>query len=236
MAIKVKDRIQVHQSWIGDIPLKNLWGISISNRDTGTTADIGRNIQDILNEYQPGAYSVEPDLIEKFTSSTAGFLLAQNIAMPKEGMGVNTADSIGNAGGFISGYIGSKRDTYGGSNIIDIEFLETNTDIFDFFIKPWIVATSFKGLIEDGSLDIKCNIDVMQYTRSDDSYKNKDNNQLLQAGASDYKLRKLTKFKNCAPIRVASDQMSYGQLSERDITRPVGWTFSHYEISNPYKG
>lgn len=233
MAQLVRQRIKVHQDWAGDIPLKNLWGVYFSARE-GSMTNLGENIQEVVDQYQPRTYQVETGLIDRFSSDDAGYLLAQNVAMPKESFQVSTT-GINNVGGFIGGYVGGNRTEYGSSNIIDIEFLETNVDVFDFFIKPWIVATSFKGLIEeDGTPDIKCNITVAQYTRTDAFYGDKwGSSQNPRRGFYSYKVRKITNLFNCAPINVNADMMSYNEISENDLTKPVGWTFSHYEINNP---
>ena len=234
MARPVKQRIRVHQDWAGDIPLKNLWGVQISGRNGSSMTEVGNRIQQIVDDYQPQAYQVESGLIDKFTSSDEGYLLAQNIAMPTESVSIDTVglDSIG---GLINGYYAGKRSTYGSGNQISITFLETNIDVIDYFIKPWIVAISHKGLIED-SVDIKCHITVTQYTRSDEYYDNKF--QSSQTSLRDpnitYRVRKIFNFLDCAPYNTqGGDQMSYNNISLSDITKTVGWTFSHYKISKP---
>ena len=234
MASPIKQRIQVHQDWAGDIPLKNLWGVYFSGRDGDRTlTNIGSNIKQTLDDFQPGSFHVETDLIDRFSSSDEGYLLAQGVTMPTENVQVNTTDIQG-AGGFIQGYYGESRGKYG-TNGLSIDFLETNTDIFDFFIKPWIVATSYKGLIEDGENDIKCNITIAQYSRTDAFYGDKWGSSQKRGirRPQEYKVRKQTNFHNCVPVSMAADQMSYGELSESDIKRSVGWTFSHYDINIP---
>ena len=156
--------------------------------------------------------------------------------MPTENVQINTTDIPG-AGGFINGYYGETRGKYG-TNGLSIDFLETNIDIFDFFIKPWIVATSYKGLIEDISEpDIKCNISIAQYTRTDAFYGDKrGSSQNTRRDSYNYGVRKITNFFNCAPTSMAADQMSYGEITESDIKRSVGWTFSHYDINIPRLG
>ena len=225
MASPIKQRIQVHQDWAGDIPLKNLWGVYFSGRDGDRTLNnVGSNIKQTLDDFQPGSFHVETGLID---------LLAQGVTMPTENVQVNTTDIQG-AGGFIQGYYGESRGKYG-TNGLSIDFLETNTDIFDFFIKPWIVATSYKGLIEDGENDIKCNITIAQYSRTDAFYGDKSGSSQKRGirRPQEYKVRKQTNFHNCVPVSMAADQISYGELSESDIKRSVGWTFSHYDINIP---
>ncbi len=234
MAQPIRQRIQVHQDWSGDIPLKNLWGVYFYPREgNASMTNIGENIKDVIADYQPGAFQVETDLIDRFSSNEEGYLLAQGVSMPTENVQVNTTDIPG-AGGFIQGYYGETRGKYG-TNGLSIDFLETNTDIFDFYIRPWIVATSYRGLIEDRSEpDIKCNVSIAQYTRSDAFYGDKwGTSQNPRRGFVNYGVRKITTFFNCAPTSMAADQMSYGELSESDIKRSVGWTFSHYDINIP---
>src|SRR5210317_924692 len=234
MARPIKQRIQVHQDWAGDIPLKNLWGVQIAGRDGASMTEVGNRIQQIVDDYQPRSYQVEAGLIDKFSSSDEGYLLAQNIAMPSESLSINTA-GIDSVGGLINGYYAANRTAYGSGNQVTITFLETNIDVIDYFIKPWIVATSYKGLIED-DVDIKCNITVTQYTRSDNAYNNKVANSQTSIPNPNitYSTRKIFNFFNCAPYNTqGGDQMSYNSLSISDIPKAVGSTFSHYEISNP---
>lgn len=238
MGQPIKQRLRVHQDWSGDIPLKNLWGVSFSSRDGSSMTDVGNRIREVLEEYQPKSYRVVPDLIDKFSESKEGYLLAQTIAMPTENVSINTTGVGSGTGGLIDGYYAENRGTYGSGNQISISFLETNIDVVDYFIKPWIVATAYKGLIEDG-VDIKCNILVTQYTRADNHYEDKltsSQNAAIrnETNVVDYKLRKATTFFNCAPYNTqGGDQMSYNAISLSDITKSVGWTFSHYKLNNP---
>ena len=241
MGQPIKQRLRVHQDWSGDIPLKNLWGVSFSSRDGSSMTEVGNRIRKVLEEYQPRAYQVVPDLIDKFSESKEGYLLAQTIAMPTENVSINTTGIDSGTGGLIDGYYADKRGTYGSGNQISISFLETNIDVVDYFIKPWIVATAYKGLIEDGveDTDIKCDIVVTQYTRADNHYENKLNSSQFAATRNetnviDYKLRKSTTFYDCAPYNTqGGDQMSYNAISLSDITKSVGWIFSHYKLNNP---
>ena len=241
MGQPIKQRLRVHQDWSGDIPLKNLWGVQFQCRNGPSMTEVGNRIRKVLEEYQPRAYQVVPDLIDKFSESKEGFLLAQTIAMPTENVSINTTGVGSGTGGLIDGYYADNRGTYGSGNQISISFLETNIDVVDYFIKPWIVATAFKGLIEDNDADtdIKCNIVVTQYTRTDNQYEDKlesSQNAAIrnETNIVDYKLRKSTTFYNCAPYNTqGGDQMSYNAISLSDITKSVGWIFSHYKLNNP---
>ena len=242
MGQPIKQRLRVHQDWSGDIPLKNLWGVQFQPREeTPSITEVGNRIRKVLEEYQPKAYQVVPDLIDKFSEGDEGYLLAQTIAMPTENVSINTTGVGSGTGGLIDGYYADNRGTYGSGNQISISFLETNIDVVDYFIKPWIVATAYKGLIEDNDADtdIKCNIVVTQYTRADNHYEDKlgsSQNAAIrnETNVIDYKLRKATTFYNCAPYNTqGGDQMSYNAISLSDITKTVGWIFSHYKLSTP---
>ena len=112
-----------------------------------------------------------------------------------------------------------------------ITVLETNRDIIDYFIKPWIVAASYKGLIEDDDRPIKCNITATLYSRANDYYSNKwFSSQDSTRRTVDYSLRKQINFKNCMPVNVEGDQISYGELSFEELVKTVSFVFSHYQI------
>ena len=49
MAQPIRQRIQVHQDWSGDIPLKNLWGVYFYPREgNASLTNIGENINDVI--------------------------------------------------------------------------------------------------------------------------------------------------------------------------------------------
>src|SRR6056300_280542 len=123
MGQPIKQRLRVHQDWSGDIPLKNLWGVSFQSRTGPGMTEVGNRIRKVLEEYQPGSYQVVPDLIDKFSESSEGYLLAQTIAMPTENVSINTTGVGSGTGGLIDGYYAENRATYGSGNQISISFL-----------------------------------------------------------------------------------------------------------------
>jgi len=121
------------------------------------------------------------------------------------------------------------------NNSVDIKFLETNRDVFSFFLQPWVVAASYAGLIEDDTEpDIKCNIDIIQYSRTAERYadkvseSNKGNNDIVEYG-----IRKMHTFYDAVPTNVQGDDVSYGEMSESDISRVTAFNFSHYQLNTP---
>ena len=235
MPLTIQSRLRLHQSWIADLPLKFLWTVDFSPRVGSNMSSVGSSVEKIVNEYQPKSWIIDPNLFDKYTDSRKGlgYLLAQNVALPSEQLQLGT-EPMANSGGFIAGYFADRRANYGGENKLDITFLETNKDIFDYFIKPWVVATSYKGLIEDDEDDIKCNIVVTLYSKSDVFYSDKLGSSSIPSRrilpTVDFKPRKSYEFKDCVPFNVEGGAMSYGELDIGELTKAVSFAFSYYTI------
>ena len=227
-----KTRLSLHRNWKNDLPLKSLWTIDFATRDGGDTATLGKRINAVFNQYERREardWRIEESLIKDHTDTSGenGYLLAQSIAFPGESYSI-TAEELPNGGGYLTGFISGNRAAYGSQNKLDITFLETNIDIIDYFIKPWIIASSHKGLIEDGDTekDIKCNITVALYTR-DKNVNNSATGKFNYAN-SKLELRKKIVFFNVVPFQVAGDQISYNDVSYNELTKTVAFAFSHY--------
>tara|TARA_R110000796_G_scaffold48911_1_gene117026 strand:- start:28601 stop:29236 length:636 start_codon:yes stop_codon:yes gene_type:complete len=200
--------------------------------------ELGSNISYWTGIYEPGVWTVDRKLIDKQTDDRTGvgYLLAQAISFPSEEFGVST-EPVPGSGGFVSGYVGDRRSDYGSSNKIDISFLETNRDIIDFFIRPWIVACSYKGLIEDDEAPIKCNIVATLYSRASKYYKDKAiSSQNPTRPHVEYKARKQLTFKDCVPTNIEADKISYNDLSFDELVKTASFIFSHYTINDITNG
>ena len=231
----IRKRLRLHQDWTNDIPIKNIWGINFSARTgSGAMSNVGEAIEYYLNSYRPNTFRVDTGLIDRVSDTEVGFLLAQNILFPQEGLDISTA-SISQAGGFRSALVGGNRTE---NNNLDVTFLETNRDIFSFFFQPWVVAASYAGLIEDDfEPDIKCNIDVIQYTRTAIRYPDKvaeSNKRRRENEEVEFGIRKMHTFYDCIPNTVQGDKISYDTFNASDIlSRGVGFTFQHYHLTAP---
>ena len=234
MPNSIRKRLRLHQDWTNDIPLKNIWGINFSARvGSGEMDNVGDAVNHYLDIYRPNTFKVDTGLIDRVSDSEIGFMLAQNIAFPgAESFNVSTASLPDGIGGFQPGQVGGDRST---DNNLSITFLETNRDVFSFFLQPWVVAASYAGLIEDDTEpDIKCNIDIIQYTRTAERYadkvseSNKGNNDTVEYG-----IRKMHTFYDAVPVSVEGGAISYGAMSESDITRGAAFNFSHYQLNTP---
>jgi hypothetical protein len=227
-------RLKISQDWVNDLPLKFLWTVDFFPREGGNMSVVGNNVSKIVGDYQPNSWIVNPNIFEDHSDKSLqlGYLLAQNISLPSEQFAIGT-EPLERSGGFVAGYFGGQRSSYGSEQKVDITFLETNKDIFDYFIKPWIVASSYKGLVEDGEDDIKCTIAVTYYSRAKDYYTDKWRSSFDPLRPRvDFAPRKQYIFYDCVPTNVEGDKMSYGELSIGDLTRTTSFVFSYYNIKD----
>lgn len=233
----VPTRLSLQTKWENDIPLKFLWTIGFLARGSGAASvgtannieSIAKNVSTILTRYEgSGKWPVNPKVYtnQSDSNNTYGYMFAASVGFPSDGFNI-TNSSLGGAGGFLPNYIGGERNGYGGSNNLSISFIETNVDIIDNLIRPWIIAASYKGLIEDNKEDIKCDIMINLYTRD----KNQ-NTQPIRSSADTLKTtferRKSFIFKDAIPFQVSGDEISYGDLSVSDVTKTVSFAFSNY--------
>ena len=141
--------------WKNSIPLRNLWEVRIYNNFLTTpsgnvSGNIVQSINNILDFYEGSRNSrgytvIRNDLLESFGDGTTTGLsfVAQGISLPTDSFGVDYASTPG-MGGLKPGYYGMEREKYGS---VDIEFIETNKDVFEYFLRPWAIAAAYKGLI-----------------------------------------------------------------------------------------
>lgn len=220
----IRERLNLlSEAWSSDIPLKFLWAIDIYGVDSD-------NINAINDYYEKrrGSEWPTPDAasIESFSSNNFGFLLAQNVDFPQDSFNVGNLE-VGN-GGFLPGYYGDVRSGYGGSNNLGVTFLETNIDFVDYFIRPWIIAASHKGLIDDGdtTTNIKCTIEAYLFSRDSQSSVSSANivNRKL-------KVRKHFTFHNAVPFQVEGDSLKTDGMGYSDLLKRVSFAFTHYSTT-----
>ncbi len=142
-------------------------------------------------------------------------LLAQKVAFPTDTV-VSNYTSNQNMGGLYGGYYTSNRENY---QAITVSFLETNRDIIDLLFRPWVVATSYVGFIEDPTISIKTNMNVTVYGKYT---------------TTDWKARKKYIFEGVQPTTVMGDNLSYEK--DYSIVREVMFHFKRYYIVNPEEG
>jgi hypothetical protein len=225
-------RLSLQQKWASDLPLKFLWGVNLYGRDGASMTDVGSNVRNIIAATEGNSLPIKPSLIDDYSHNELGLLLAQNASLPNEQITIGT-ENIAKTGGFRAGYFADRRANYGAENKLDLTFLETNVDLMDYFLKPWVVATSYKGLIEDEEDDIKCYIDLVLYTRSDEYYKSSkfESSQDFNRPLVEYSARKIYTFYDSAPFNIEGGQLSYNnELALSELTKTISFAFSHYQV------
>ena len=223
-------RLKLHNDWRYDIPLKFLWSIFIYPRNQGSLTQVGKNIDKVIHDYETVSNShwpVNTKCLDEVTDPYGNFgcFLAQNVALPNDSFNINNTEIEG-AGGFLSVPYAGNRGGYGGSNKLDITFLETNIDIFDYFFRPWIIANSYKGLIELGPNDpedLKCNIQLVLYSRDYSTYRD-----VFSKGMPQPRIRKIYEFYDVVPFQLEGDSLSYGDLGYNDMNKTVSFAFTKY--------
>jgi hypothetical protein len=234
MPNNIRKRLSLHQDWTNDIPLKNIWGINFSARTgSGAMVNVGEAIEYYLDMYRPRTYKVDKSLFDRVSDYEAGFLLAQDVNFPNVSVGISELDVAASGGMQAMQY----AERIGEAHQLTVSFLETNRDVFSFFIQPWVVACSYAGLIEDDNEpDIKCNIDIIQYSRTAEKYGDKlgeSNKRRRSNDPVEYGIRKMHTFYDCVPTTINAEAISYGDQTVSDITRTVGWNFAHYQLNTP---
>jgi hypothetical protein len=226
MASPIKSRLNL-PGWANGIPLKFLWTVDISPRNGSNMASVGRSIKKYIETYDSKSFDISENIIDDTSNKEYGELLAQTIALPNEQLLIET-EHLEGTGGFKAGYIGKQRQPYGAQNKLDITFLETNKDLIDNFIKPWIIAVSYKGLIEDGEDDLKCNIDLVLHAKGQE-----EGEKGRGQGTQTWRDRKRFSFFNAVPYQIEAEQLSYsGDVSIQELSRTVAFTFDYYEVTD----
>jgi len=203
--------------WENSIPLKTLWVLTFDNLP-GVIANVDNILgPNVLQTERVNSSLIKFPIAENNIDDTAPgvpnhSLLAQKVAFPTDTV-VSNYTSNQNMGGLYGGYYTSNRENY---QAITVSFLETNRDIIDLLFRPWVIATSYVGFLEDPSLNIKTNMNVTVYSKY---------------STTDWKARKKYIFEGVQPTTVIGDNLSY----EKDfsIVRDVLFYFKRYYIVNP---
>jgi hypothetical protein len=232
MATPLPLRIQLQNTWRNDIPLKFLWTLHFFPRTADINQDvdmsgIGRNVTNIISRYEgQNKWPIDVNIFNRQSdpSNTYGYMFAQGVAFSSDAFDVNTP-AAGTMGGNLPGYVSGNRLPYGGSNGLNITFLETNIDIIDSFIRPWIIAASHKGLIEDNKEDIKCNILINYFTR-DSGLQNTD--IITPDTVVSFQRRKSFVFEDVVPFQVKGDEVSYNGVDFNELQKIVSFAYNKY--------
>lgn len=189
------------------------------------------------------------------------FLLANKISIPGESIQLSTGaiPSANESGGILWGRaLASKVSNPSSATKLKITFFDTNKEIIDLLIKPWLAAISYQGLIEDPNCKpLKCNITAYFFAKSsanghvikdiDYSITRNEPAYITEANAiwdkvtdtvkvSSYSenkpfLRKQITFMNCVPVNIPEKHYNFGNdVNLDEIMSEVNFSYDYYTI------
>lgn len=231
----INARLDLFSEWATDLPLKFLWVVHISNEVTIDNINIilgkGSGVNARYERRNTHEWPIKYKSLEELSHPTFGFLLAQKLTLPNESYNI-TNTVIKNNAGFLPGMVSGNRTGYGAQNGLSLDILETNYDAIDYFIKPWIIAASHKGLIEDGGPSVKCEINAYLFTKDSNTYY--PNKEIITVGervkVRKLQLRKHITFERCVPYQVGPNELNYDDLPPP--TQQVSFAFERCYTNN----
>ncbi len=208
--------------WSSSIPLNTQFIVLFDRFPLGLTNNVIQNLEPI-SQYT-GFDIALPKAVTTNLKNQAmvGCIFSTGFNFGSEELSYEGAN-IPNNRGFIEGTILKDRSPFA-NNELNLEFRETNTSFVDFVIRPWLIMSAHYGYVARNRFDIsellkdpKCNITIVQYTRS-------------SSGLSQIP-RKTWRFYNCAPVRVDTRNYTYdgGEEGKKFNT---GWVYDKYEVSS----
>lgn len=221
--ISVRDYFLVQmESWFTAIPTSTQWVIVVDNYPKALRTSIIQGLERIDGGKR--GFDINPAttlLTSLFYQKVIGCLFASSVTIPTESFDPESS-AISNNRGYLPGILGGRRSTEPPSLVID--FRETNTSFIDFVIRPWTILASHYGMVarpgdtgeKRDDKNIKCNIQIFQYTRT--------------LRAISMVPRKIWTFYNCVPYNVQEETLEYE--SERLDTYATRWTYTNYTVEN----
>lgn len=197
--------------WGNSLPIKALWTLEFTALER-----VAKNVNSVLNGYERTNSSTKKFPVRYDLAGNNGkgipyvAFVAQQISFPTDAVSVGTTQNS-NMGGLYGGYYSSNRENY---TSIDVTFLDTNLDIFDYLIRPWVIAASYMGLVDDGQLSIKTDMIAKLYTKYD---------------PTEWKLRKEIYFEQVVPTTAPGEVLNYSK--DPNLTRQASFIFSKYHVS-----
>lgn len=173
---------KISNSWDLSFIFTKIWAVNFSpSRNDSST--LGQSIYAVLKKYNDinkftsfvnSDSNLYKDLLSSPTNlsvevaSNRHFILANKISVPEESVFVGSTNIPIQemAGGAIWGRFGGSRYN-DSSRTVDITFLDTNRELIDLIIKPWIIAVAHQGLISANELpNLKCDIKAYFFAKS----------------------------------------------------------------------
>jgi len=199
-------------SWPGSIPPSFSWFVNI---DFSSVNPLQQNLDKILSNLEPNriGWNISKNttkvlLDDKYQNAIDGLLgcvFARSALLPGEIIEFDRSNNLSYAGLQSPATI-NNRKSY---EPLHLTFTETTASFIDLILRPWLVATSYYGLIArspSSSKHIKARfIDVVQLAKTGQYSK------MLP--------RKIYRFINCAPVGLNGTDLKFdpGHLDENQV-------------------
>jgi hypothetical protein len=159
------------------------------------------------------------DTFQYSLDSMVGCAFAKQVNTPRETLAAQ------NRGLAYGGYMApATSDTRASYDNLTIDFLETNGSFVDFFIRPWLILSSYYGLVARGvnsPKNVKCGqVDVFFYAKT--------------GPYTSMVPRKIFSYKNVVPIGVG--QETYSHQADALKIQKVNFVYDKYSISEGETG
>jgi hypothetical protein len=162
--------------------------------------DVTKRLNAIESNFGQAGWHVKQDTVTKLVDWEynnqygVGCVFARQVNLPSDG--IDAGNTGLEYGGFLPPATSNTRTKY---SKLRITFLETNASFVDLVIRPWMVLSSYYGLISrdfDSVKNVKC------------SYC--DVNLMARVGSGNkQEIRKTYRFNNIVPVGIDGEQYSY---------------------------
>lgn len=205
-------------NWSYHYPLPSQWSVMFK-LPSGVSQSLESNIQEL--EHPEWEINTAFDALTKpevLTQDNVHCFFVDSVTHQGESAGASTTSFGGGSinGGLIPGIFSNGRSDFA-SRQLTIGFRETAHSFADFVIRPWIILASHLGRIADRNSEIKTDIRVFSYGKSD-------------SDPTKPVMRKKYTYYGCIPAKVSQLDLKYSEDSSI-ITYATEWHFDRYSIS-----
>lgn len=211
--------------WPNAIASSNQWFLWF---DVASVPALRQNLDNqfygLESNYGRGAgWNISDTTIDKLVDDQYHFLrygcvFAKQVNLPSDSF--DASNSGLEYSGWLPPATSSNRQKY---NKLKITFVESHASFVDLVIRPWLVLSSYFGLVsrpDDSPKNVKCSFcDVIFLARTTSSSRSAEKHPVG---------RKVYRFRNIVPISIDGEQYSY--LSDDLKTTSVEFVYDQYYI------
>lgn len=220
MSNAISHFVDLLANWSYHYPLPSQWSVMMRLPDS-VTSSLQSKIQELEHsEWEIDTAFSKLTIPEVLTLDNIHCFFVDSVTHQGESAGASTTSFGGGNinGGLIPGIFSTGRSDFA-SRQVTIGFRETAHSFADFVIRPWVILASHLGRIADGNSEIKTDITVLSYGKSN-------------TGSNEPVIRKIYRYYGCIPAKVSQLDLKYGEDSSI-MTYATEWYFDRYSISSP---